>query len=152
MYIKYREVMKVETVIISRIYASPVGGAVREASDYECRDLQNWLSPLMLWVRISLRRGVLDTTCDKVGQWLATGGWFSPATPVSSTNKSDHHDIAEILLKVVFSTINLTLKTDIIVFICCFIMCLTSHWQIIFSIRINLLILTISLPEIKSKT
>jgi hypothetical protein len=30
-------------------------------------------------------RGVLDTTlCDKVGQWFATGRWFSPGTPVSS--------------------------------------------------------------------
>jgi hypothetical protein len=32
-------------------------------------------------------QGVLDTTiCDKVCQWLATGQWFSPGTPVSSTN------------------------------------------------------------------
>jgi hypothetical protein len=28
-----------------------------------------------------------------------TGQWFSPGTPVSSTNKTDHHDITEILLK-----------------------------------------------------
>jgi hypothetical protein len=31
---------------------------------------------------------------------------FSPGTPVSSTNKTDHHDIAEILLKVALNTIN----------------------------------------------
>jgi hypothetical protein len=44
--------------------------------------------------------GVLDTTlCDKVGQILATGRWSSPVTPVSSTNKADHHDITEMLLK-----------------------------------------------------
>jgi hypothetical protein len=37
------------------------------------------LSPLMLVVRIPLRRGVLDTIlCDKVCQWLATGQMFSP--------------------------------------------------------------------------
>jgi hypothetical protein len=43
------------------------------------------LSPLTLWVRILLRWGVLDTTlCDKVSQWLGTGLWFSPETPVSS--------------------------------------------------------------------
>ena len=49
---------------------------------------------------------VLDTTlCDKVCQWLVTGRWFSP---VSSTNKTDHHDIAEILLKVALNTITLT--------------------------------------------
>ena len=55
------------------------------------------------------RRGVLDTTlCDKVCRCLATGQWFSPCTPVSSTNKTDSHDITEILLKVALNTINLT--------------------------------------------
>ena len=34
-----------------------------------------------------------------------TGRWFSPGTPVSSTNKTDHHDITEILLKVALNTI-----------------------------------------------
>ena len=53
---------------------------------------QAW-SPLMSWVQ---------TQCDKVCQWLATCLWFSPGTQVSSTNKTDHHDITEILLKVVF--------------------------------------------------
>ena len=28
------------------------------------------------------------------------GEWFPPCTPVSSSNKTDHHDITEILLKV----------------------------------------------------
>ena len=47
--------------------------------------------------------GVLDTTlCNKVCQWLATGLWFSPGTPVSSANKTDCHGIAEILLKVMW--------------------------------------------------
>ena len=50
------------------------------------------LSPIMLWVRITLRQGVLNITlCDKV--------WFSL---VSSTNKT------EILLKVTLNTITLT--------------------------------------------
>jgi len=63
-------------------------------------------SPLKLWVRIPLRRGILYTTlCEKVCQWLATGQWFSPCTPVSCTNQSDRHDIAELLLKVAY-TIN----------------------------------------------
>ena len=58
-----------------------------------------YISPLTLWVRIPLRRGVLDTTlCDQVCQWLAAGRWFSPDTSVSSTNKTDRHDITEILL------------------------------------------------------
>jgi hypothetical protein len=45
-------------------------------------------------------RGVLDTTlCDEVCQRLATGQWFSPGTPVSSTNKTDRHDITEIFVE-----------------------------------------------------
>ena len=31
--------------------------------------------------------------------------WFSPGRPVSSTNKTDRHDITEILLKVALNTI-----------------------------------------------
>ena len=37
-----------------------------------------------------------------------TGRWFSLHTPVSSTNKTDHHDITEILLKVLLNTIDQT--------------------------------------------
>jgi hypothetical protein len=52
---------------------------------------------------------VLDTTlCDKVCQWHGTGQWFSPGAPFSSTNKTDSHDIIEILLKVALNTINQT--------------------------------------------
>jgi hypothetical protein len=36
------------------------------------------------------------------------GRWFSPGTPVSSTNKTDRYDIAEILLKVKLNTLTLT--------------------------------------------
>jgi hypothetical protein len=65
------------------------------------------LSPLMLWVRISIRARC-TTICDKVYQWLATGRWFSLGPLVSSTNKTDHHDITEILLKVALNTIKQT--------------------------------------------
>jgi hypothetical protein len=51
---------------------------------------------------------VLDTTCYEVCQWLTAGRWFSPGTLVSSTNKSERHDIAEILLKVALYIITLT--------------------------------------------
>ena len=74
--------------------------------DYEI--CNQCLSPLMLWVRIPLRLGVLDTTlCDK------------GSTLVSSTNKTDRHDtcITEILLKVALNTItldSLDVKTDCI--------------------------------------
>ena len=65
------------------------------------------LSPLMLWVRFSIRVRCI-TLCDKVCQWLATGRWFSSCTPVSSTNKTDRHDITEILLKAALNTIKQT--------------------------------------------
>ena len=65
------------------------------------------LSSLMLWVRISI--GVRCTTlCDKVCQWLAVGQWFSLSTLVTSIDKTDCHDITEILLKVALNTINQT--------------------------------------------
>jgi hypothetical protein len=44
------------------------------------------LSPLMLWVRISIRARC-TTLCYKVCQRLATSQWFSLGIPVSSTNK-----------------------------------------------------------------
>ena len=47
---------------------------------------------------------------------LAAGRWFSPGTPVSSTNKSERHDLTEILLKVTLSTITLPLTPDYVGF------------------------------------
>ena len=38
--------------------------------------------------------------------------WLSPVTLVSSTNKTDRHDITEILLKVALNTITLTLLSS----------------------------------------
>jgi hypothetical protein len=47
-----------------------------------------------------------DTTlCDQVCQRLAAGWWFSPGTSVTSTNKTEHYDITEILLKVALNII-----------------------------------------------
>ena len=57
------------------------------------------LSPLMFLVWISIRARC-TTLFDKVCQWLATGRWFSQGPQVSSANKTDRHDITEILLKV----------------------------------------------------
>jgi hypothetical protein len=67
------------------------------------------LSPLIMWVRISIRARC-TTLCDKVCQWLATGRWFSQGPPVSSTDKTDHHDLTEILFKVALNTIKQTNK------------------------------------------
>ena len=39
--------------------------------------------------------------------------WFSPGTPVSSTNKTDSHIITKILLKVALNTVTLTLTIHV---------------------------------------
>ena len=67
-----------------------------------------YLSPLMLWVRLPLRASS-TTLCDKFCRWLAAGWWLSPGTR-SSTNKTDCHDITDILLKVALNTIKQTSK------------------------------------------
>jgi hypothetical protein len=41
----------------------------------------------------------LQVTCDR---------WFSPGTPISSTNKTDCHNITEILLTVALNTFNIS--------------------------------------------
>ena len=65
------------------------------------------LSPLKLWVCIPLRHGKVNSI--QYYQCLVAGLWFSPDTPVSSTNKIDCHDITEILLNVELGTITLSL-------------------------------------------
>ena len=59
-----------------------------------------YLTLLTLWVRIQLMTRVLDITlCNTVCQcW-----WFSPGTPVSSTNKTDRHDISDIFCLFIIS-------------------------------------------------
>jgi hypothetical protein len=47
-----------------------------------------------------------------IGRYIIFG-WFSPGTPVSSTNKTNRHDITEILLKVALNTITQTLTVNI---------------------------------------
>jgi hypothetical protein len=56
-----------------------------------------------LWLEIfdiNLQLNEVHNVC----QWLATGRWISPVSPVASTNKTDHHGITEILLKVALNT------------------------------------------------
>ena len=70
--------------------------------------------PLSWW-------GVLDTTlCDKVCQRLVAGRSFSPHTLVSSTNKTDSHDITEILLKMALNIINQTKSKPFMLSFCFF--------------------------------
>ena len=56
---------------------------------------------LVLWDHFLLYTTLFDNGC----QWLAAGVWFSQGTLVSSTNKTDRHDVTEILLKVAFKTV-----------------------------------------------
>ena len=70
-----------------------------------------WLSPLTLWVRIPLSRGILNATlCDKVCHWLMADRWFSPGTLISPPINWPPYDITEKLLKVAVITITLTPK------------------------------------------
>ena len=80
---------------------------------YSCLFPQSVPIALTLLVRISIMARC-TTLCDKVFQWLATGWWFSPGPPVSSTNKTDCHDITEILLKVAWNTIKQTISFSIL--------------------------------------
>ena len=81
------------------------------------------MEPIILKLDTSFLRGCCDScrmlvgfliTCsgkvyslqhDVIKFVSATGRWFSPGTPVSSTNKTDCHYLTEILLKVALSTI-----------------------------------------------
>jgi hypothetical protein len=55
---------------------------------------------------MSITTKVDTTLCDKIFQWLAACLWFSLDTPVSSINKTDHHDVTG-LLKVALNTVPL---------------------------------------------
>jgi hypothetical protein len=56
--------------------------------------------------RVHYKKGCtqLAAASDKAYQLLAHGRWFSTGTLASSTTKTGHHDIAEILLKVALDT------------------------------------------------
>jgi hypothetical protein len=76
--------------------------------------LAHWNNSLRKDMRISIKVRC-TTLCDKVCQWLATGRLFSPGPPVSSTNKTDRHDIAEILFSwilIVLAHWNNSLRKD----------------------------------------
>ena len=59
---------------------------------------------------VKVSRHLLRAELVIIDQLLEEGQWFSLGTPVSSTNKTDRHDIHEIFLKVALNTITLTLS------------------------------------------
>jgi hypothetical protein len=80
------------------------------------KDLSRWRQWCLQYVYQGFVKvtPVMSTVCLSMicqgCQWLATGRWFSSGTPVSSTNKTDRHDITEMLLQVALNTLNLNLK------------------------------------------
>ena len=62
---------------------------------------------------------------------LVAGWWYSPGIPVSSTNKTDQHDIPGIALKVALNTITLTHFPFLIV--------VAQNWIIFVVLRISIL-------------
>ena len=83
-----------------------------ECSDWKIENatLAEYSCPIRLrgarYLYCKLQKRCARLTSDTVCQLHAHGRWFSPGTPASSTTKTGRHDIAEILLKVVLSTIN----------------------------------------------
>ena len=78
-----------------------------------CRPRYLFVFPLKISRCLPLLKFKVRTRCPllpfaSVCQWLETGRWFSLGTPVSSTIKTDRHDINEILFKVALNTINQT--------------------------------------------
>jgi len=59
-----------------------------------------WRGFTPAFVNYKKRCTQLAAASDKVYQLLAHDRWFSPGIPASSTTKTGHHDIVEILLKV----------------------------------------------------
>ena len=51
----------------------------------------------MIFINYSIQQYVINSALDYMH--LTVGRWFSPGTSVSTTYKTDLHDITEILLK-----------------------------------------------------
>jgi hypothetical protein len=75
--------------------------------DFSKHDETSLKDSLQGLTTVSILFGKLLQTIDTIFNLLATGWWFSSGILVS--NKSDCHDIAEILLKEPLNTITLTL-------------------------------------------
>ena len=97
-----RFVLRTQNIITSPIRLDP-GGSMSQVVGSSYSSYKPIINTAWVRARLcKLQKGStgLAAVGDKVYQVLAHGRWFSPGTPASSTTKTGHHDIAEILLKV----------------------------------------------------
>ena len=67
---------------------------------------------------VNFKKGALDSQAHAImftSCLPMVGAWFSPGTPASSTTKTGHHDIADILLKVALNTKNQIKSNQILI-------------------------------------
>jgi hypothetical protein len=69
---------------------------------------------------IGFEKKMFEDTKGVIRIRLAPGQWFSPGTPISSTNKIDCHDITDALLKIAINTISHQPPSRTNSFGCCF--------------------------------
>jgi hypothetical protein len=85
------------------------GSRLEQAQECDRLKLFNGI-PTSLSVTWNRHKNVIGLNClmgsQPVCQLLAAGCWFSQGTMILSTHKTDHHDIAEILLIVALSNNN----------------------------------------------
>ena len=79
----------------------------------------------------------LAAASDKVYLLLAHDQWLSPVTLASFTTKDDHHDIAEILLKVALNTINQIFSLELIFYGFHIAIRVKSPFQLVVFLHVN---------------
>jgi hypothetical protein len=90
--------IRVHWMKICFVFSKILSQCISEAYRTSLQNINKYLPPLFLKWSVSFHiNGILKY---QVCQRLVESLWFSPGTPVSSINKTDCHDIAEILLKV----------------------------------------------------
>jgi hypothetical protein len=95
-------ITKSSTLCLSGIRTHNISGGVHlTLSNWK---LCIWLYPPFPFVSLGCT-SILKYRHCLARQWLAASRLFSEGSPVSSTYETNHHDIAEILLKVALNTI-----------------------------------------------
>jgi hypothetical protein len=92
-YIRYMAVQCLKELM--SIYKGTSKKLLMKTSDFSAVEFRLWNNITMAFYLANTScstgtdvSGITPTSlCDKVCQWLATGRWFTPGPPVSSTNK-----------------------------------------------------------------